>query len=103
MIKGKEIEFSDGGKRIVPPLSLGAVEAFQEKLKGYSGGMGDVGLVIDVSHAALTRNYPGITRTEVADLIDLSNMNAVMFAVMNVSGLVPADPGEVPAAAAANP
>lgn len=86
-VKGREIEFADGSKLTVPPLSLASVETLQERLANYKGGMGDVSLVIDALHASLVRNYPEMTRQQVAELVDIANMQDVMFAVMNVSGM----------------
>lgn len=85
-VKGTEIEFADG-PRVVPPLSLASVEALQERLSTYSGTLADVSIVIDSLHHALKRNYPELTRAEVAELVDMGNMQEVMEAVMNVSGL----------------
>ena len=38
---------------------------------------------------ALKRNYPDMTREQVAELLDLSMMRDCMNAVMSVSGMVP--------------
>lgn len=89
MIKGKEIEL--GGKTyIVPPLNLAAVEHFQDRLAGFTGGIDatSVLLVAEVTHSALKRNYPEITLEEVKDVLDLGNMVEVFQAVLQVSGFV---------------
>lgn len=88
MIKGIAIDLG-GAEYTVPPLSLAAVEAFQDRLAGFDGTLSapSVGLVLDVAHAALKRNYVTITRAELAELIDLGNMGEVFEAVMDVSGL----------------
>lgn len=104
MIKGVPIQLA-GIEYTCPPLSLGQVEVYGDRLSSYRGGMAreSVGLVIDVAHAALTRNYPDMTREEVADGIDLGSLGATMDAVMGVSCLkAPLGtplPGEAPAAA----
>lgn len=88
--KGVTVEFANGDKLIVPPLSLGQVELLQDKLTKFSGALDpeSVALVIEATTMALTRNYPEITREKVKDeLVDLANMEAVMLAVMDVSGL----------------
>ena len=75
---------------IIPPLSLGALEQLQDRLANMREDMGDpeyIGTVIDTVHAALGRNYPDMTREEVADLIDLENMQEAMACAMDVSGL----------------
>lgn len=88
-IKGTEIEFPDGQKLIVPPLSLGAVVVLQERLQEYDGAsLKSVAVVIDALTMALNRNYPEITKEQAAEMVDLSNMNEVMLAVMSVSGMV---------------
>lgn len=102
-VKGQEITFSNGDILTVPPLSLAAVEKFQDRLEKYSGGLGEVSLVIDALTSALNRNYPEMTRDQVAELVDISNMQEVMFAVMNVSGLVKKAGDESGEAAAVNP
>ena len=43
--------------------------------------------VIDVVHAALTRNYPEFTRESVEEVLDLGNAGDVIKAIMGTSGL----------------
>lgn len=89
-VKGTPVELG-GTVYIVPPLSLGAVEQLQDRISAFSGDLADmsqVGLVIDVAHASLKRNYPEMTRDQVADIVDLGDMAKVFEAVMAVSGLV---------------
>jgi uncharacterized protein (DUF433 family) len=97
MIPGKDIKLG-GETYTVPPLTLGALQRFQAKLTSYSGSLSaeDVQTVIDVATAALKRNYPDLTAEQVADMIDLGNIQEVFMAVMSVSGLVPT--GEAQAA-----
>ena len=83
MIKGIETDIG-GTKFTVPPLSLGAVERFQDKFAAPTGSD-----IIDISLAALRRNYPALTRDELAELIDVENVQRVMEAVMQISNLVP--------------
>jgi hypothetical protein len=89
MIPGVELKL--GGKTYtIPPISLGALERLQARLKEYKkGGSGDdFSLVTDCLWSALKRNYPAIERDHVSEnLIDISNMNDVMSAVMDVSGI----------------
>jgi len=88
-IKGIEFDFPDG-TLILPPLSLGDLELLQERLATLDLSKPDktnVGTAIDAAHAALTRNYPEMTRAQVAKLIGLENMIDVLEAVMDVSGL----------------
>lgn len=88
-VKGIPFEFSDR-VLVIPPLSLGAMEQMQERLSGIKEDLSDpvyIGTVIDTLHAALGRNYPDMTREEVADLVDLENMQDVMECAMDVAGL----------------
>ena len=91
LVKHKGIPVQMGEREyVVPPLALGALEALQDRIAGFKGDIRDgkqVATVIDAAHAALKRNYPEITREEVADLVDVSNMAEVFEAVMDVSGL----------------
>jgi hypothetical protein len=91
VVKVKGIALDLGGATfVVPPLSLGALEQLQESLSSFSGDVTDkaqVATAIDAAHAALRRNYPAMTREEVAEAIGLDNMVDVMEAVMDVSGL----------------
>jgi hypothetical protein len=66
------------------------MEQLQDRLAGMSDDMfdpGNIGTVIDTLHAALGRNYPDMTREEVADMIDLENMQEVMTCAMDIAGL----------------
>lgn len=87
-IKGLAINLG-GADFVVPPLSLGALEQLEERLKAFSGDITDksqVATAIDALHAALRRNYPEMTREQVADMIDVGNMIEAFEAVMDVSG-----------------
>lgn len=88
-VKGIPVELG-GTVYIVPPLSLGALEQLQDALSAFTGDIRDpkqIGTIIEAAHSALRRNYPDITRAEVADLLGLENMMEIMSAVMDVSGL----------------
>ncbi len=91
VVKVKGLTVSLGGTEyVVPPLSLGALEQFQDSLANFTGDITDkkqIGTIADCAHAALRRNYPALTREEVADMIGLENMMEVMEAVMDISGL----------------
>lgn len=75
----------DGQALVFAPLSLGAVEKLLPALQSFQPN--DVGTVIDVAHKSLKRNYPDITREDVADLIYMDQLQDVMTAVMSISGL----------------
>jgi hypothetical protein len=101
LVSGQEVK-CDGvlvkiGERdfIVPPLSLGqlkrlradimkARESADENRTGYDRMLDTLPII----HAALSRNYPDMTITELEDIVDLGNYSAVVDAVFAVSGLM---------------
>ena len=88
-IKGVTVELN-GTNYVIPPIALGALEQLQSRIGAFDGNVQDtkqISTVIDCAYAAMRRNYPDMTREEVADLIDIGNMNEVFAAVMDVSGL----------------
>jgi hypothetical protein len=74
---------------VVPPLNFRSLQALQARLVNFSGGTDpeSIQLVADAALESLKRNYPDMTADRVIDLLDLENMQAVMEAVMDVSGL----------------
>jgi hypothetical protein len=74
---------------VVPPLNFRTLQALQSRLEKFSGGVDaeSLDLVVDSLHGAITRNYPTLTRDDCIDMLDLGNMEEVMQAVMDVSGL----------------
>lgn len=87
-IKGIEVEMG-GTVRVVPPLNLNSLEQLQTRLAGFTGGMDQesISIIKDAAYAALKRNYPEITMEVIAEELDVSNMNEVFLAIMDVSGL----------------
>ena len=88
-VKGIPFPFSDR-VLVIPPLSLGAAEKLKDRLSALDEGTISpeyIGTVIDSVYAALQRNYPDMTREEVADMIDLENMQEVMTCALDVGGL----------------
>jgi hypothetical protein len=79
----------DGKDFVVPPMNFRTLQALQARLETFTGGTdsASIDLVIDCLHGALARNYPALTREACIDMLDLENMEAVMEAVMDVSGL----------------
>lgn len=88
-IKGIDFPFPEGTLTI-PPLALGDLELLQERLGALQVGAADansVATTIDATFAALKRNYPEMSRADVAALLDLENMVEVLECVMDVSGI----------------
>jgi len=78
---------------VVPPLTFKQIRNLEPQIKLM--GSGDIrpgetqekfNALITVVHAALSRNYPQLSRDDLEDLIDLSNVLPVVNAVMGVSG-----------------
>ena len=91
MIEGVKINL--GGREFVaPPLNFKALRLLTPKL-GLLATMGDVptgeqiDVVIDVVLAALSRNYPDLTRDDLEALLDLANLATALTAIMGASGL----------------
>lgn len=88
MIKGIQMELGDGQKYVIPPLTLGALEDLQERIENVGGlDKESVAAMIDVTLAALKRNYPDMTRETVRELVDVATMGDVFEACMDASGL----------------
>ena len=89
-VKFKGIPVVLAGKNyVMPPLSLAFMEEREKDLSQFSGGtdLASVKLIVDAVFSALKRNYPSIERQEVAEGLDLGNMQEMMEIVMDVSGL----------------
>lgn len=95
-----------GGEQFtVPPMNLKTVRrllpAF-DQIKSGSLNAAALDAAVGVIHGALSRNYPDLTADEVADMVDLSNLEGVLSAVLEVSGLTPKTTGAPKAAVPAD-
>jgi len=75
---------------IVPPLNFDAIELFEERIENMPNltVIKQVSLMVDICHCAILRNYPDVTRKEVAKFLDFTNISDVFTTVMASSGLV---------------
>ena len=92
IIDGINIKMA-GKEYVVPPLNFKQLRELKpqiESLNGIAGAPDDVqiGAVIQIVLAALSRNYPDLTQDDIETMIDLSNLKTVIGAIMGVSGLV---------------
>jgi len=76
----------------IPPLSFRQLRVLRKEMSMLDGiiGMPDdkqMGAVVTIVHAALSRNYPDITNDQVFDMIDLGNLKPTIHAIMGISGL----------------
>lgn len=84
------VVFKLSGKDFVlAPLNLRQVEELEDVIQslGSQNNMASVAKVASkIVHASLSRNYPDVTEDEVKDLLDISNMQDAMQAVLSTSG-----------------
>jgi hypothetical protein len=89
----------------IPPLSFGALKELAPKfeLAQQDDAPADqrFDAVLDVVTLALQRNYPGMTKADVSDLIDTGNFMAVFHTIARIAGMMRAQ-GESPGEAAAS-
>jgi len=92
MIPGIEHDFGGGRVYVIPPLTLVSLELMQDRISAVEISSaidpGSIKTVIDVTYAALKRNYPDLTRTEVGELLDIGNFHEVMAKVLDVAGVM---------------
>jgi hypothetical protein len=100
LIEGEVVNL--GGKPYtVPALTLRQIKALGGKIQALSGlnplSADEAALdpLLDVAHAALSRNYPDLKREEMDDLVDLRNVLPLVNAILNTSGFKRS--GEAPA------
>lgn len=91
MAKYKGIPMDVGGvSYIVPPVSLAFIEDNDSAIKSFTGAANDASQVtfaLNMIHAAISRNHPEVTRSELREVVDVGNMAELIEAVMDVSGL----------------
>ena len=99
MIDGVKVQMG-GMEFVVPPLTINSFRKLQTELRNlqeFPGGLPNeeqFEAITKLVQAALARNYPEQTVESVGDLIDTSNMQAVLAAVMSVSGMKERQAGE---------
>jgi hypothetical protein len=91
MIPGVTIAMG-GRDWLVPPLTLGQLRRLMPKLRqlteiGAQMGEDQIGVLIELVTAALQRNYPDTTESEVESLLDLGNAANVLNIILTGSGL----------------
>lgn len=78
---------------IVPALTIRQVRQHRATLNAMSAlatrepTEDEIGGMIDVAHAALSRNYPDMDKAQLEDVVDLNNLKHLMAAVVGQSGL----------------
>jgi hypothetical protein len=74
---------------VVPPLNFKSLRELQDRLANYTGQLDSatIQLVFDATQHALLRNYTAEDIADLENLLDVGNMQEVMEAVMDASGL----------------
>ena len=68
MIPGVDVVLADGKEYTFPPLSLGSLEHPQKELESFKGGAKSPATIIKVALHSLKRNYPHVTRADLAEI-----------------------------------
>ena len=76
-----------GDAYVLPPLPLWFIESNAAIGEASESGSVPVKLVLDALTASLQRNYPDMTREQVAALVDVGNMADLFELVMDAAGL----------------
>lgn len=76
----------------IPPLSFRSIQELKDDVEMLSSVVGvptpeQRAAVARIIHASIARNYPELTLDNVEDMLDIGNMQTVLEAVMNVSGM----------------
>ena len=92
MVDGVKIRMG-GQDWIVPALNLFQMEKYEDAISslsslGTAATKSQRDTMIEIVHAAMSRNYKDVTLDQVKDLIDMNNLVLVVQAVMGQSGLV---------------
>jgi hypothetical protein len=91
-----------GGREYkVAPLNFKALRTLQQNIAvlaevvpGVMPNSDQMGVLVQLAHAALARNYPKMTEDEVADMLDFGNFSAVLSAVMGSATMKEPPKGE---------
>lgn len=87
--KGIKVTIGEMVDLVVPPLNFDSLEELQDDMASFSGGVDKQSraTVLKVAHHALRRNYPDMKIEDLRANLDVGNMQDVMEAAMDVSGL----------------
>lgn len=94
MLDGVSVKMM-GEEFTIPPLNFAQIKKLQPVIAQFTAvktgtvfSIEQIEGISKVVHAAMSRNYPQITLEEVEEMIDLTNAETVINAVMNNSGFV---------------
>ena len=86
----------DGRDYVIPPLNMRMVREMRPQFDIFATMAKNQTLPDDkqlaaitkIVHAAMSRNYPELKPKDVEEILDLSNLQKVVLAIIGVSGLV---------------
>jgi hypothetical protein len=87
----------------VAPLGFRALQELGDKIMSLKDMQQiptreQMGVVIEIVHSAMQRNYPSMTAEQVIDMLDVGNFSPVLNSVMGASGFVRGDNSGNPSA-----
>lgn len=91
LIEGEDVSLN-GKTYTVPALTLRQIKRLGPKIQTLAGvnpltaDEAALDPLLDVAHAALSRNYPDLKREDMEDLVDLRNIMPLITAILNMSG-----------------
>ena len=89
-LKHKGILFNVGGQiLVIPPITREEHEKWRVKSNNFSENIFDpaaLPALIDAIHSAIARNYPDMTREQVAEGVDFINLQKLFEALLDVKG-----------------
>lgn len=97
MIDGEKMRLGEE-EYTVPPLNLRMIRKLHESgvlAKVPASRLGllisveNLDVALEVIHCALLRNYPGLGREQLEDVVDMGNVEPLIRAALNAPGLVP--------------
>ena len=90
-----------GREFVIPPMTFGQIRrnaAHLAKIQA-STDLATLPIMAEIIHGAMACNYPDVTPEQLEDdYLDIGNARAVLSAIMGVSGMVAATPGNTTAA-----
>jgi len=89
MIEGIAVKIADK-EYIIPPLNFAGTRKYiaaAKKLPGITDPEEQMSLMAEMVWLALRRNYPQMSIDDVEDIVDFTNVQTIMDAIVEASGL----------------
>ncbi len=97
MVPGTEVQLGRH-RYVVPPAPFACVEKYEDVFMGRNAEPSPT-VIFDILYMSIKRNYPELKREDLANDVDIANMNAAFSVAMAVNAQgVDSGEGETPAA-----